>query len=229
MSRSATEPERRLRAAALASLRRIALIDLAGGWPLLLRYWLRAQVAQLIVYMSVRDSPRCYRAFVHFWEAATQFCRVRWLLASNHSVGATADATAGPNGDLTDDHVFGFHQVERFNGTVFRWSGTFAGIRLPAHPPPYSVVLAMPVNRPLKQTDRLIFSLNERFVSATTDPAAGKIRIRIEPDYCKDGAGNWLLFSIAPWSQARSTDPRRLGLPISGIWIESEERQVRDL
>jgi hypothetical protein len=103
MSRSTTEQERRLRTEALASLRRIALIDLAGGWPLLLRYRLRAQVAKLIVHMSVRDSPRCYRAFVHFWEAATQFCRVRWLLASNHSVRATAVATAGPNGDLTDD------------------------------------------------------------------------------------------------------------------------------
>jgi hypothetical protein len=87
----------------------------------------------------------------------------------------------------------------------------------------------MLVNRPLKQTDRLIFSLNEKFVSAAIDPAAGEIRIRIEPDHCKNGAGNWLLFSIAPWSQARNTDPRRLGLPISGIRIESEESRELDL
>jgi hypothetical protein len=213
---------RAVRSLLVAALK-LAPATLLGNWSLLLRYRLHVWAAWTAFYAAPLSRQRRYRAYQRFWGCIAQYYRVRWVISNGRQIGPgaappprTRDAT------LTENDVFGFHSPEQFAGARFRWSGRFAGMRLPLPAGCYRLVLTAPPIRPAQQTGMLIACMNGRIIDAKCDSTLEQIQMDIGPDHFASRFGGWLFIVTEPWRQARQRgeDCRSLGLPLREIRAE---------
>jgi hypothetical protein len=208
------------RVAWAVAVRRALPAIVIGEWAARLRHRLRPWVARITYYAAVGRPDQRLQAYRRFWDIVAQCARVQWVLSHEPPEPKCA---VGPGNTIRTD-VFGFHPPERHDGVPFRWSSDLAGVWIPTDPPPSRMVLtALPVRVP-QPPEEIVFCMNSRSVDARRDEDSADIVLAIEPRHLGEGTGQWLLISVQPLgARDKSTaDPRKLGIPLSGIRVESD-------
>jgi hypothetical protein len=188
-----------------------------------LQPFLWGAVAELSLWLSTHDWERDRQLshFRRFYTAMTarEYAQCARSAAAELDASHCSSTWVCPT-DTDEPALFGFHQPESFDGRPFRWTDAAAAVLVP----PSDVDMVCGIRLAgvrIPRLDELLVSLGKhRIADVTIDTASQLIQFRIPAQYSSASSRNWLILATVPWAAVRSTDRRKLGLPIESISLE---------
>lgn len=113
--------------------------------------------------------------------------------------------------------VFGFHGLERHDGTKFRWSSAVAAVRAPRASGDCRVTVRLIGVRRFTPPKEISVVFNRTAIpSMQYDAEAHTIDFTVPHDAFAGVGENWLILLCRPWPESvrLGADPRPLGLPV---------------
>jgi hypothetical protein len=184
----------------------------------------KAAAARFHAYLVVKLGPmvgsreRLGARFRRYIAALIRYQRLKCIRAErlNGAAGVSNTATASGVNALVLDRT-GFYPLEKYQGSQFRWSETAAAIRLRAGAGRQSIrITCAPVRKLSDAIDVRFYFDGKRIPDHAISAGADDFEIHIDlprSGACKLG---WI---CRPFEA--TADPRRLGLPVTGVELTS--------
>ena len=144
--------------------------------------------------------------------------------ALDRASSSTADGSA--MGEVPEDWLVGFHDVEEYDGERFRWSGPLAALKLPLELDRYLLRIR---TRGLRRGVRLRAFLNGRpLLVHDCQSESGEIRLALRRTHFRKTRFQYLVLlcePLRPWLHG-VPDRRELRLPVFGVSRSAPGREV---
>jgi hypothetical protein len=181
-------------------------------------------LAQASLWLSTRDWSRDRQVahFIRFYTktAAWEYAQCARELVAQLDASKSSLTTVCPT-DRDEPTIFGFHEPELLDGHSFRWTDAVAAVLLP----PSQVELVCRIQLAgvrIPGYDEIRISLGKhRVKDLTIDMSSASIQFTVPARYFSKSSRNWLILATAPWAAVRSTDRRKLGLPVESISFDA--------
>ena len=179
------------------------------------------------------DPERLDRAYQSACLRTTEWVRLRFLAdaarggrrAPRAVAGGVKDGGGHPRSimELPPDRLVGFHDLEVWDGRVFRWSFPTAGLWLALPAGGCRVVLDTGAFRDHASLGLRVFVDGGQLPARSVQAADGQITLTIspEPSRAPESFLFWTCRPLTPSGQGEP-DPRRLGLPLVGVSLVAE-------
>jgi len=196
----------------LAGVGRIVARSISRRGPVVAA-WLAVALGRLRCWWHRHDGHGVDRPYRKLVRLATVLSRVRFLASQLVSDPPLPDPSRRIEiAAFPEWALYGFHELEHYNGARFRWSKRVAGLRFPLLRGAYRLRLTtggIPRSRV-----NLRAALNGSRIDAVV-LANGDHELRIEPYHCHSREQTLVLVTepLCPWRQGVK-DYRELGLPI---------------
>jgi len=193
---------------------------------LLLRYAMRVWAAKLRYRLSRTDAQR-FRAFEAFYVADTSLARVRFALRESEDDQAHGQRQLSCLvASIDDADLYGFSNLEHFDGQPFRWSSATAAVRLCLEPADYVATIQLVGVRLIDPGVELAVFVGTCRVSCVRfDRSTWQLTFRVAAAALEAPSPRWLIIHKRPWQHPAPApaEDRGLGLPIASLSFRRQE------
>lgn len=173
--------------------------------------------ARCLLWRSRED--RLFPAFADGWNRLGYLTRLEYAAAKVGEPRPMDAAARFAIEELPEERLLGFHEAERLNGDVFRWSRGLASVELPMAGARRIQLLTVPARPGAADLCQWVFLGDRRLPSRAVELGPEGITIDLDSAGVRPRGDERLTFTCAPLSGrwAPRADSRELGLPLRAI------------
>jgi hypothetical protein len=193
-----------------------------------LRYSLFVNLAKLRLHLRWNDETEMVKAFIDFYMGCTSLtraCFVRDHVRKSDAVPRVA--LAYPMDDLKTESLWGFHEIERYEGVSFRWSSSIAALKLNLAPADYDGVIKLVNVRPINVEKDAAIYLNGMPIQSLTYNALTCELSFFAPYTMFSQNIQQRMVLLTELLKSDGRDARSLGLPIVSVHFKPHGRNEK--